>query len=194
MVITNTQMRRRFPSSPRYARLLQSTWACSPGAVSNRTVASAACVADRATRRPSVSNSRLHSPGFSTPGAAPRSSPTLRRGADRRTRRRGPAWTCAVASASASWLPESSGTGAPCCGRCSGPRRSPGWNGPPPSSRRSLSLVPPSAMCVEHLHEVFVNDALAVRWVNTMPAISLIFTLALPPRGRTAPTTLSAAP
>ena len=40
MVITNTQTRCFFPSSPMYDRLPQSTWACSPGAVSNRIVAS----------------------------------------------------------------------------------------------------------------------------------------------------------
>ena len=51
----------------------------------------------------------------------------------------------------------------------------------PLSSRRSLSLVPPSAKCVEHLHEVFVNDALVPRWVNSIAAISLIFTSALTP-------------
>ena len=40
MVITNTQTLRRLPSSPMYDRLPQSTWACSPGPVSNRIVAS----------------------------------------------------------------------------------------------------------------------------------------------------------
>ena len=40
MVITNTQARRRFPSSPMYGKLPQSTWACSPGPVSNCIVAS----------------------------------------------------------------------------------------------------------------------------------------------------------
>ena len=40
MVITNTRTRCRFPSSPAYGKLPQSTWACSPGAVSKRIVAS----------------------------------------------------------------------------------------------------------------------------------------------------------
>ena len=40
MVITNTQTRRLIPLSLMYDRLPQSTWACSPGAVSNRIVAS----------------------------------------------------------------------------------------------------------------------------------------------------------
>ena len=42
----------------------------------------------------------------------------------------------------------------------------------------SLSLVPPSAKSVEHLHEDFVNDAPAIGWVNSTPAISLIFSSA----------------
>ena len=40
MVITNTQTCRLIPLSLMYDRLPQSTWACSPGAVSNRIVAS----------------------------------------------------------------------------------------------------------------------------------------------------------
>ena len=55
----------------------------------------------------------------------------------------------------------------------------PVWNGPPLSSRRSLSLVPPSTKSVEHLHEDFVNDAPAIGWVNSTPAISLIFSSAI---------------
>ena len=72
-----------------------------------------------------------------------------------------------------------SGISAPYFERCPVPRRSPVWNGPLPSSRRSLSLVPPSTKSVEHLHEDFVNDAPAIGWVNSTPAISLIFSSAI---------------
>ena len=44
----------------------------------------------------------------------------------------------AAAGAWASWTPGISSTGEPCCGRCPGPRQSPGWNGPPLSSHISL--------------------------------------------------------
>ena len=37
-----------------------------------------------------------------------------------------------------------------------------GWSGPFLSSRRSLSLVPPSTKFRRHLHEIFVNNALAI--------------------------------
>ena len=70
-----------------------------------------------------------------------------------------------------------SGISAPWFDRCpSGdtPRRYPAWNGPPISSRRSLSLVPPSAKPVWFLHEDFGNDAIAFRWVYTISAFSLI--------------------
>ena len=79
----------------------------------------------------------------------------------------------------AAWPPATSGISAPYCERCPVPRRYPVWNGPLPSSRRSLSLVPPSAESVEHLHEDFVNDAPAIGWVNSTPAISLIFSSAI---------------
>ena len=68
------------------------------------------------------------------------------------------------------------------CRRCETVgRHGPGWNGPPLSSRRSLSHVPPSAKC-EHLHEDFVNDAPDIGWVNTISAISLSFSSAVTPR------------
>ena len=73
----------------------------------------------------------------------------------------------------------SSSTGEPYSGRCPSPRRYPGWNGLHLSSRRSLSLVPPSAKSRRHLHEIFVNDACTVRWVNSTPAFSLIFSSAV---------------
>ena len=72
-----------------------------------------------------------------------------------------------------------SDAGGPCSGRCPGLRQSPGWSGPLLSSRRSLSLVPPSTKFRRHLHEFFVNDALPARWVNSASAISLIFTSAV---------------
>ena len=61
-------------------------------------------------------------------------------------------------------------------GDAPGLQQCPGWSGPLLSSRRSLSLVPPSTKFRRHLHEIFVNNALAVRWVNSASAISLIFT------------------
>ena len=65
------------------------------------------------------------------------------------------------------------------CRRCETVgRHGPGWNGPLRSSRRSLSLVPPSAKC-EPLHEEFVNDAPDIGWVNTISAISLSFSSAV---------------
>ena len=86
------------------------------------------------------------------------------------------------AGASAAWPPVTSGISAPYFERCPVPRRSPVWNGPLPSSRRSLSLVPPSAKSVEHLREDFVNDARAIGWVNSTPAISLILSSAITQR------------
>ena len=83
------------------------------------------------------------------------------------------------ASAWAAWPPATSGISAPYFERCPVPRRYPVLSGPLPSSRRSLSLVPPSANSVEHLHEDFVNDAPAIGWVNSTPAISLIFSSAI---------------
>ena len=55
----------------------------------------------------------------------------------------------------------------------------PVWNGPLPSSRRPLSLVPPSTKSVEHLNEDFVNDGPHIGWVNTSSAISLSFSSAI---------------
>ena len=52
---------------------------------------------------------------------------------------------------------------------------------PAPFIPRSLSLVPPSTKSVEHLQEDFVNDAPAIGWVNSTPAISLIFSSAITP-------------
>ena len=76
-------------------------------------------------------------------------------------------------------------TRAPCSGRCPVPRRSPGRNGPPLSSRRSLSLIPPSAICLKHLRTVSADDATILRWVNSTSAVLLIFTSAVttPPIG-----------
>ena len=76
-------------------------------------------------------------------------------------------------------------TRAPCSGRCPVPRRSAGRNGPPLSSRRSLSLLPPSAICLKHLRTVSADDAIILWWVNSTSAISLIFTSAVttPPIG-----------
>ena len=65
-------------------------------------------------------------------------------------------------------------------------RHGPGWNGPPLSSRRSLSLVPPSAKC-EHLHEDFVNDAPDIGCVNTISAVPLSFSSAVTSRGFRSP-------
>ena len=59
------------------------------------------------------------------------------------------------------------------------PGNRPGGMASPLSFRRSLSLVPPLARCVQHLHEIFVNDACAIRWVNSFPAFSLIFASAV---------------
>ena len=85
------------------------------------------------------------------------------------------------AGASAIWPPatkESPHRGStdalPAIPRGDTPRRYPAWNGPPISSRRSLSLVPPSAKPVGFLHEDFGNDAIAFRWVYTISAFSLI--------------------
>ncbi len=69
---------------------------------------------------------------------------------------------------------EGRGTVEPCSGQCPSPPRSPGWNGPRLSFRRSLSFVPPSAMCCRHLHESSVNNVLSFRWVKSTPAIWLI--------------------
>ena len=64
--------------------------------------------------------------GPSAPGAAPRSSPTPRRGDGRRSRCRGPAWMLAAVEAWPRWPPAISDTGTPCSGRCPVPRRFPG--------------------------------------------------------------------
>ena len=44
---------------------------------------------------------------------------------------------------------------------------------------KSLSLFPSLTSSTHHLHGFSVDDALSLRWVNSMLAISLIFTLAL---------------
>ena len=78
----------------------------------------------------------------------------------------------AVSVASAARPPGNSGTGEPCFWQRPGHRQPAGWTGPPLSSRRPISLVPPSIKC-EQLHEDFVNDALSFRWVNSIPAFLL---------------------
>ena len=88
-------------------------------------------------------------------------------------------WTPAAAGTSTSWTPAISSTVEPCSGRRPDPRRSPGWNGPLLSFRIFLSLVPPLAKSVGHLHESFVNNAPVLRWVNSTPAFSLIFSSAI---------------
>ena len=88
-------------------------------------------------------------------------------------------WMPAAAETWASWHRVIPDTGEPCPLRCAVPRRYPVWCDPPLSFRRSLSLVPPSARSVGHLHEDFVNDASAIRWANSTPAISLIFSSAI---------------
>ena len=113
------------------------------------------------------------------PGAGPRSFPVPRTPAGQRIPYKRPASMPASAGASASWHRVISGISGPCSGRRPIPRRPPVWSGPLPSSRRSLSLVPPSAKSAEHLHEDFVNDAPTIGWVNATPAISLIFSSAV---------------
>ena len=85
----------------------------------------------------------------------------------------------AAAEAWASWHRVISDTGEACSLQCAVPRRYPVWCDPPLPFRRSLSLLPPSAKSVGHLHEDFVNDASTVRCANSTPAISLIFSSAI---------------
>ena len=72
---------------------------------------------------------------------------------------------------------DSRGTCVPCCGTPPTPGQSPGSNGPLLSSRRSLSLVPPLAMCLTHLRRVSADNAATFRWVNSVLLLSPIFNL-----------------
>ena len=90
-----------------------------------------------------------------------------------------------VAGASAEWPPASSGNVEPYSVQCPVLPRSHGWTALRLSFRRSLSRLPPSAISVGHLHENFVNNAPALRWVNSTPAFSLIFSSAITPGQKT---------
>ena len=54
----------------------------------------------------------------------------------------------------------------------------PGWNGLLLSFRKSPSLSPPLTISPLHFHGISVDDVPSLRWVNSILAISLIFTLA----------------
>ena len=71
------------------------------------------------------------------------------------------------------------GTGVPCCGTRPAPGQSPGSNGQRLSFRRSLSFVPPSAMCFTHLRRVSADDATTIGWVNSRLLLSHTFMLLL---------------
>ena len=68
-----------------------------------------------------------------------------------------------------------SGTGAPCRGTRPAHGQFPGLNGPPFSSRRFLSLPPPSAMCLTHLRRVPADDATTTGWVSSILLLPPIF-------------------
>ena len=61
----------------------------------------------------------------------------------------------------------SRGTSAPCCATRPAPGLSPGSNGPLLSARKSLSLVPPSAIGLMHLRRASADDAITIGRVNS---------------------------
>ncbi len=173
-----------------YGKLRKSTWACSPGAVSNASSLRAVYAAAATGHTAPPSSSCPGTPGPGPPGPAPGNSSTPLPSAGRYARRRGPAAAPAAAAAWAAWPQGTSGTSGPCCGTRPAPGQFPGSNGPPLSSRRSLSPLPPSAMCLTHLRRVPADDATITGWVSSFLLLSPICKL-LPtmksPAGRNSP-------
>ena len=113
------------------------------------------------------SNSCPGSPGRGSPDSAPGNSPVLPQSSAQRARCTDPGSTLLVAAPSAASPPAITDTGAPCSGKRPAPWQSPGSNGQRLSTRISLSLVPPLAICPVHLRRKSADDATILRWVNS---------------------------
>ena len=157
----------------------------SPGSFAIFSPPQAVCAAAAGAHTAPPSSSCPGTPGPGPLDPTPGNSPALPPSAGRYARRRGPASTPAAAAAAAAWPPMTSEpapaqagvpltpfrcphavktcpcagrrTGVPCCGTRPAPGQSPGSNGQRLSFRRSLSFVPPSAMCFTHLCPTFSN-------------------------------------
>ena len=77
------------------------------------------------------------------------------------------------------WPCGSRGTGAPCSGKCPAPWQSRGSNGELFSSRISLSLDPPLAMCLRYLRRVTADDDTTFGWVSSISSFFYMLILAV---------------